>query len=322
MTRKKSIEELLDSELLEVLVRPMVDLNCPAEASNAMSSKHSSIGPVNTSNSARIESNGDSHVEIFDFAIESSYGVIPIRRYRPSISHELGATILLFHGGAFIGGDAGTEHERCLSYVINAGATVIVPEYRLAPKHKFPAALEDCQTVLDWALSQISEDEPPRKKLIIAGVSAGGALAAGLLLKEDVGSLLSGLMLLCPVLDDRTNYPSMEQFTSTPIWDSRNNAVMWELYLNTAEADKFSAPARATSLNGFPRTYVQVAELDPLRDEGLAFANGLVVAEVPTDLRMWAGTCHVFDQVVPNAEVSRRSIADQVEFILRVGKKK
>jgi acetyl esterase/lipase len=191
---------------------------------------------------------------------------------------------------------------------------IVVPEYRLAPEHVYPAALDDCSEVLEWVRSSDVDSRAKDRQLILAGVSAGAALAAGLVLRNRY-ERIAGLMLLFPVLDDRIGYDSKVHFNSTAVWDSESDALMWKLYLGAHQADEYSAPARSENLGGFPPTYIQVAEFDPLRDEGIAFATRLIASDVAVDLHLWSGTCHVFDQMVPTAKISSRSVDDQIRFI-------
>jgi acetyl esterase/lipase len=306
----------LRPELAELLDQPNANLSDPREARKSMASTHpaatngtliSSLAQVLFKEEGRFQ-------KILDVVIPGSNGGIPVRLYIPHRPMVTTPVLVLLHGGAFIGGDAGSEHERCLRLVGESGAIVVVPEYRLAPEHVYPAALNDCSEVLDWVRSSDLNSRAEVRQLILAGVSAGAALAAGLVLRHR-SERIAGLMLLCPVLDDRSDYESKIRFNSTAVWDSESDALMWKLYLGSRQADEFSAPARAQSLKGFPPTYIQVAEFDPLRDEGIAFATRLLAADVSVDLHLWSGTCHVFDQMVPSAKISSRSVDDQIRFI-------
>lgn len=252
-----------------------------------------------------------------DLMVPSPSGGVPVRLYFPSNPTLTSPVLLLLHGGAFVGGDAGSEHERCLWLAAEAGVVVVMPEYRRAPEHTYPAALDDCSVVLDWIRVDGARgvDATDERLLVLGGASAGGALAASLVLRHRADVPIAGLMLLCPVLDDRDGYASRSRFADTPVWDAPSNQLMWNLYLAGAQPDEFTSPARSTDLSTFPPTYIQVAELDPLRDEALVFAHRLLEAEVSVDLRVWARTCHVFDQAVPLAPVSRRSVDDQIAFV-------
>lgn len=254
-------------------------------------------------------------VRVHDTVAAGSRGPVRLRVHRPATG-EPTSVVLLLHGGAFVGGDALTEHARSLRYVAETGCAVVSPEYGLAPELPYPAALDDCASALAWAAEELGTDVP----VVVGGVSAGAALAAGLGLRvRDLGGpVIAALLLLFPVLDDRLATTSMRRYTDTPVWDAGNSALMWRDYLGGGPADAYAAPARAGSLDGLPPTYLAIAEVDPLRDEALDFARRLLDDEVTVDVRLWASTVHVFDQLVPDAPVSERSIADQVAFLRRI----
>lgn len=257
-------------------------------------------------------------VEVVDTALTvDREREVPIRIYKPRRELRAGSGILFLHGGAFVSGDLGSEHARCLRFAGGAGAVVVSVAYRLAPEAPYPAALLDCVAALEWIHEHANALGVDPARIAVGGVSAGGGLAAALtlLLRDRGGPMPCAQLLLFPVLDDRMATRSMQAFNMTPVWDNRNSALMWSHYLAGQEADEYAAPARAARLDGLPETYLLTAELDPLRDEALAFAGRLLAAGVSVDLRLWAGAYHVFDQLLPDAAISKSSLEDQVRFI-------
>lgn len=266
---------------------------------------------------ARAEELYGSRVDVTERRLDLGERSIEVRVHTPVGIEAAAPGLLMLHGGAFVGGDRGAEHARSLRYAAEAGCIVVTPEYRLAPEHPYPAALDDALAVLEWMRTDLAEIDGER--LAIGGVSAGGALAAGLALRLNDADALRprALLLLFPALDDRLVSHSSLAFTDSPVWDAANTREMWSLYLRGVSADGYAAPARATALSGLPPTYVLAAEFDPLRDEGVEFASRLIAADVPVDLRVWSGAYHVFDQLAPESGLARASVGDQVQFLRR-----
>lgn len=256
-------------------------------------------------------------VVVSERAVDLEDRSFTVRLYTPSRLEAPAPALLLLHGGAFVGGDRAAEHARSLKYAAEIGCIVISPEYRLAPEHAYPAALDDVLATLAWM------DDPElgidARRVGIGGVSAGASLAAGAALRlRDAGtSHLRVLMLLYPVLDDRLESKSMIELTEAPVWDPANTREMWALYLSGGRPDEYAAPGRAARLQDLPPSYVSVADGDPLRDEALSFAHRLINADVPVDVRLWSGAFHVFDQLAPDSRLARHALADQLHFLRR-----
>ena len=145
---------------------------------------------------------------------------------------------MFFHGGAFVLGDRYTEELRCLRYAAEAGCVVVSVDYRLAPEHPFPAAVDDCYAGLEWTVSHAAELGIDPSRVGVGGSSAGGALAAAvaLMARDRGGPALAVQILNYPVIDDRMQTPSMRAFDATPMWTSGSNADMWQHYLGDPES--------------------------------------------------------------------------------------
>lgn len=230
---------------------------------------------------------------------------VPVRIYRAGTSPA--AAVIYCHSGAFVLGNLDVDHRQCVELATRGQCTVISVDYRLAPEHPCPAALDDATTVLQWVADNEAELDIDTSRLAVAGSSAGGALAARLVQRAAGHSVCRALFLLLhqPVLDDRST-PSKDEFDWTPGLDACAVTAMWQHYLAGAPASADAAPARATELDGLPRTLITCSELDPLRDEAVEYARRLMAAGVPTELHVFPGTCHGFDAFVPDWEMSQQ----------------
>jgi acetyl esterase len=239
---------------------------------------------------------------------------VPVRVYeraRPvDASPFANDCIVFFHGGGFLVGDLDMEHPRCLEMCRLTGRRIVSVDYRLAPEHPFPAGLDDCATALSWAMGEAQQGAEAGRVALI-GYSAGGCLAAAVCLMRRDDGLPCLQALIYPVLDDRMDTPSMRACTDTPGWDSVSAALSWRQYLGPAlPVSPYAAPARAERLDGLPRTYIMAAELDPLRDEALAFGTRLVRSNVPTEVHHFSGAFHGFD-VLSSSKLAARAREEQ-----------
>jgi acetyl esterase/lipase len=242
---------------------------------------------------------------------------VGVRIYRPT-SPGTRPVLVYCHGGAFVLGQVDLFDGIAGGYALDADAVVVSVDYRLAPEDPYPAAVEDAYAVLCWAASNPAELGADGR-LAVGGASAGGGLAAALALmaRDRSGPELCFQLLVYPVLDDRMETASVRTFTDTPLWNALDTARMWDYYLGADRGDvsPYAAPARAADLGGLPPAYLLTCELDPLRDEGLAYGQRLLQAGVPVDLRNMVGTFHGFD-VFPS-EVSRAAQAEQAAALRR-----
>jgi acetyl esterase/lipase len=258
------------------------------------------------------EARGEEHLQISD---EIAGDGVPVRVYRPRVARGKLPGILYIHGGGFCVGSAAMEHSGAALLANELGALVVNVDYRLAPEHPYPAGLEDCFAALQYLAEQPDVD-PTR--LAVHGQSAGGGLAAAtaLLARDRGGPALAFQALSIPELDDRLETPSMVAFTNTPMWSRTQAIKSWELYLGGREADGYAAPARMADLAGLPPAYVVTCELDPLRDEGIAYASRLMQAGVSVELHSYPGAFHGVS-VVPTSGLARRMEAELLDALRR-----
>ncbi|MGH3889206.1 MAG: alpha/beta hydrolase [Pseudonocardiaceae bacterium] len=247
---------------------------------------------------------------------------VTLRIYRPSWPAEPTPALIYPHWGGFVTGDLDTSHSSALQIADKVGAVVVSVDYRLAPEHPFPAALDDCDAALQWVLCHAGELGIDPDRLGVGGASAGGGLAAALVLRsrDRNGPRLCFQHLVFPELDDRLETVSARSFVDTPMLDRANALLSWRHYLGpatergSAGVSYYAAPARAEDLSGLPPTFVSVCEFDPLRDEGIAYARRLAQAGVPTQLCQYPGTFHA-SIAIADASISRKMVADQIDAL-------
>ncbi|KWX65866.1 alpha/beta hydrolase [Mycobacterium sp. NAZ190054] len=241
-------------------------------------------------------------VEQRDVAVPQGHQVT-VRIYRGGPPGS--GAVIYCHAGAFVLGNLDTDHRQCIELARRGRCTVLSLDYRLAPEHPYPAALEDAAAVLDWAARCAAELGIDAAMIAVAGSSAGGALATGLAQRAATGSGPAVVFQLLhqPVLDDRPS-PSKEEFTTTPGFDGEAVQWMWRHYGAGASVPDDAVPARTEDLSALPPTLITCSELDPLRDEAIDYALRLMWAGVGTELHVFSGTCHGFDSLEPDWEIS------------------
>ncbi|MEU8252067.1 alpha/beta hydrolase [Nonomuraea sp. NPDC048916] len=227
----------------------------------------------------------------------------------------LRAAIVYLHGGGFVMGDADGDPVLPAGLAEATGALVLSVDYRLAPEHPYPAAVDDGWAVLRHVTEHAADLGVDPARVAVAGASAGACLAAALALKaRDLGGpRIAAQLLDIPALDDRAITPS-SRLEDSPLWTRANLLDSWRHYLRDLPPGQavspYAAPARAVELSGLPPAYVSVCALDPLRDEGVAYAQRLTDAGVPTELRLYPGTFHGAVSTFPDTSVTRRARAD------------
>ncbi|MES2684229.1 MAG: alpha/beta hydrolase [Pseudomonadota bacterium] len=239
---------------------------------------------------------------------------VPLRVYRPTENATQGV-LLWMHGGGFIAGDHRYEDLLALRWVRETGCTVVSVGYRLAPEHRHPAAVNDCYAALCWVAGETAPLGFKPSKLAIGGMSAGGCLAAATaLMARDRGDpALCWQMLLIPVLDNRHQTPSSHEIADPRCWNRTSSFAAWTMYAGAdflQQTSPYLAPAQAQDLRGLPPCYIEVAEIDNLRDEAIEYGLRLMQAGVRTELHVYPGACHGSAVFLPQAAISERAQAD------------
>ena len=234
-------------------------------------------------------------------SIPAPHGSIPARVYTPVTLRSAGGLapcLVFFHGGGWVIGDLDSHDVVCRKLADEGQLLVISVDYRLAPEHKFPAAVDDAITATKWIADNARSLGIDAERLTVGGDSAGGNLATVVAIsaRDGNGPAISGQVLIYPATDFAMTHPShSEPETSILLTHS---VIKWfrDHYLNGAADvhDWRASPARASTLIGLPPAYVLTAGADPLRDEGDEYARRLKEAGVPVTYRHFSGQFHGF----------------------------
>jgi acetyl esterase len=249
--------------------------------------------------------------EVDDVSMAGPGGELRLRVYRPAIRRPLPA-LLYFFGGGWVLGTIDTADGVCRSLANSCGALVVVPGYRLAPEHPFPAAIDDCYAAVRWVAEHADEIGADPARLAVGGDSAGGNLAAGVALRARAdGPALVGQLLVYPNTDQLADDESMRAADDPFLFNRRSVAWYRDHYLadSADAASPLASPLRAESLAGLPPALVITAEYDPLRDQGEAYARRLADEGVQAELSRYPGMAHGFFTMAGSVDASRAAIA-------------
>ncbi len=259
---------------------------------------------------------------IEDRNIPGPAGDLPVRIFTPSGDGPF-PMVMYFHGGGFVVGNLDTHEAICRLLSQYSGAIVISVDYRLAPEHKFPAAVDDCLAATRWAADNAATLNGDPDRLVVAGDSAGGNLATvvALRIRDEGGPELRGQLLIYPIAD-HYDPGTPSYFDNAEGYFLTRKGMMWffDHYLNsTADAEHpHVAPIKAGDLGGLPPAYVITAEYDPLRDEGDLYAqrlheNGIDTVHVPC-----AGMIHGFYTFVGAVDKATEVVEDSCRWLQRI----
>lgn len=256
----------------------------------------------------------------------AGYGGSPISIsiLRSTRSSASGPGFFHVHSGGMMIGTRFTGIEQILDWVEQFGGTCVTVEYRLAPEHPDPVPIEDSYA----ALVYIAEHAPALgidpARLIVAGMSAGGGLAAGLALlaRDRGGPPLAGQLLMCPMLDERNDTPSSRQFSGLGLWDRESNDAGWDALLgerrHTPAVTAYCSPSLAADLSDLPPAFIDVGTMEVFRDEDIEYARRIAEAGGDVELHVWPGAFHGFDLAFPQATLSRRAQVARRQWLARI----
>jgi acetyl esterase len=252
--------------------------------------------------------------EAEDRTVAGPAGDIPVRVYRPEGAGPV-PTVVYFHGGGWVVGAIETHDNECRRICRDAGAVVVSVDYRLAPDAPWPAAVEDCLAATRWAAANVEALGGDAARLAVGGDSAGGNLAAIVTqqCRDAGGPALCAQLLIYPAVDFTTDYPSRTE-NGTGYFLTLDDMEWFQGHYApdaASHADPRLSPLRG-ELTGLPPAVVAVAEYDPLRDEGLAYAAALRAAGVPVTERTYAGLIHGFFSMGTLSDGANTATADLI----------
>ena len=225
-------------------------------------------------------------------SIDGPAGPINIRIYWPPTDHGTPPVLLFFHGGGFVVGDLDTHDGTCRQHAVGASAVVVSVEYRLAPEHPYPAAVDDAWAATQWVAEHGSEIGADADRLAVAGDSAGGTISAVIAQRardnaDKGGPKLLFQLLWYPSTMWDSSLPSFTENADAQVLDRAAVAAFTRWYageIDLSDPPPGMAPGRAENLAGLPAAYIAVAGHDPLRDDGIRYGELLAAAGVPVEV--------------------------------------
>jgi acetyl esterase/lipase len=227
-------------------------------------------------------------VRVQDRTVDGPADAIGIRIYWPPTGLIL-PTVVFFHGGGFVAGDLDTHDGICRQHAVGVGAVVVSVDYRLAPEHPYPAAVDDAWAATQWVASHGDEIGADSARLAVAGDSAGGTISAVIAqrARDSGGPPIAFQLLWYPSTMWDSSLPSFTENSAAPILDRAAVAAFSHWYageVDVSDPPAGMAPGRAANLVGLPPAYIAVAGHDPLRDDGMRYGELLAAAGVPVEV--------------------------------------
>jgi acetyl esterase len=261
---------------------------------------------------------------VLDRTIPGPGGELPVRIYRPAGQGPF-PTVVYFHGGGFVICNVDTHDGLCRALCDASGHQVVSVDYRLAPEHKFPAAINDVHAATRWVFDHGPEIDSDPARIFVAGDSAGGCLATAVCtrFRDEGGPTPIGQVLIYPITTlhlDTT--PSYAEFADG--YGLTRGMMLWFLTHYLADPsqanDPLASPLLAHDLSGLPPALIFTAEYDPLRDEAEQYAARLSAAGVPTALVRYDGMFHGFFRYVGLLDQALEGIVEMSGWLKEIGR--
>ncbi|WP_067865221.1 alpha/beta hydrolase [Nocardia shimofusensis] len=249
---------------------------------------------------------------------------IPMTVLTPAQPVAAAPCVYWMHGGGMIMGDRLSQLDIPLEWLDAIGAVVVTVDYRLAPEHGGSTPVQDCYRGLRWIADHADELGIDPDRIVVAGTSAGGGLAAGVaLMARDLGGpAIAAQILSCPMLDHRNTSTSSRQYSGRPtVWTGETNEFAWNAILTGLPDDRIPAyisPSRADDLSGLPPAYIDAGSAEVFRDEDVDYATRIWAAGGHAELHLWAGGFHGFDALFPQACLSAAARRARTEWLIRI----
>ena len=289
---------LLDQ--LEAFDGPSMSQQTPEEARGSFGMLVAAAGPP------------EDPVPAEDRTVPGPAGDIPVRIYRPQSDQAL-PVVVYFHGGGWVVGDIASHDTTCQRLAAGVPALVVSVDYRLAPEHRFPAAVVDCDAATAWVSAHAAELGGDPTRLAVAGDSAGGNLAAVVArhARDAGGPPIAFELLIYPATDLTGSFPSHTENGAGYLLDADTMRWFIDHYIDDEDRRHPDAsPLFADDLSGLPPALVLTAEFDPLRDEGEAYAERLRQAGVTVTASRYDGMIHGFYGLDSVFDASKRATAE------------
>jgi acetyl esterase len=252
-------------------------------------------------------------------------GAIPLRIYTPPTLHRsdgMSPCLVFFHGGGWVIGDLDSHDVVCRSLAVEGETMVIAVHYRLAPEHKFPAAIDDAIAATRWIADNAVQLNLDAARISVGGDSAGGNLAAVVAIdaRDNGGPTIAGQVLIYPATDFAMTHASHGEPETDCLLTEATIRWFAAHYLNSRDDvdDWRASPARVATLAGLPPAYVLTAGADPLRDEGDDYAAQMADAGVAVTHRSYPGQFHGFitmGKILPKANEALRDIGSWLKAL-------
>jgi acetyl esterase len=257
--------------------------------------------------------------KVVDRSIPGPDGDIPIRLYYPASDAPL-PTLVYFHGGGWVIGDLDTHHGFCHALAKTSGCLVVAVDYRLAPEHRYPAAVEDAYAATKWVAENSARIQADPDRFAVCGDSAGGHLAAvvSLMARDLKGPRIDLQILIYPITDCSFDTPSYDENQEGYMLTRDLMKWFWNHFIeNEGQADDpYVSPLRAENLSDLPPALIITAEYDPLRDEGESYGKRLQQAGVKATISRYPGMIHAFIRMTARLDKAKEAL-DEVAGMLR-----
>jgi acetyl esterase/lipase len=243
-----------------------------------------------------------------------------LRIYTPA-GQKTRAAMLYIHGGGMMIGTPSMDDALLATTAAELDIVIVSPEYRLAPEHPYPAPLDDCHSAWSWIHANLSQRRIDGNRIAIGGESAGGGLAAGLVLRihDEGGPQPIAQWLFCPMLDDRTALDRSLDEIDHFVWNNKMNLVGWRSYLGnsfgTDQVSAYAAPARREELKGLAKAWIGVGDVELFFEENKTYASNLNLAGVPCQLNVVTGAPHSFQGLAPHSELAKDYLDTAISWL-------